>query len=215
MTRESRKKQQTRMAEVIRRLADEYPNSECALHHRNPFELLIAVILSAQCTDARVNKATPALFAAYADAESLARAPLDVVQRLISSITYFKAKSKAIIATADILVREHQGEVPRSMEALTALPGVGRKTANVVRQIAFQIPEGVVVDAHVSRLSQLLGFTSNSNPARIEQDLLPLVPVDERILFTLRLLDHGRKICVARRPACVACVLSDICPSAA
>src|SRR5687768_4353612 len=199
---------------VLKRLKKTYPDAECALHHHNAFELLVATILSAQCTDARVNMVTPALFARYPDAFALAAAKQADVEEIIKSTGFFRNKAKSLIGMAQALVANHGGEVPRTMEELRVLPGVGRKTANVVLGNAYGINEGVTVDTHVARLSRLLGLTKHGDPAKIEQDLMPLFPRTDWALLSHLLIFHGRQVCIARRPRCGDCVLADLCPSA-
>ncbi len=193
-------------------LAEEYPDAECELDHRNAFELLAATILSAQCTDARVNLVTPALFDRYPDPRSLAAADPEELEALIRSTGFFRSKAKNLIGMAAGLVDRFDGEVPGAVADLVSLPGVGRKTANVVRSVALGLP-GLPVDTHVLRLSKLLGLTVDDDPVRVEHELNPMVPAAERGEFSLRLILHGRRVCVARRPACDRCVLADICPS--
>jgi endonuclease-3 len=198
--------------QVVRRLARLFPEASCALHHRNPYELLVATILSAQCTDARVNLVTPALFARYPDARALAVADPAELESLIHSTGFFRAKARNLLAMARQLVERHGGEVPRDLDALTALPGVGRKTANVVLGTAFAIPSGVVVDTHVKRLARRLGLTESTDPAVIERELAQIVPRREWIDLSHRLILHGRKTCAAHRPKCLDCALAPICP---
>jgi endonuclease-3 len=198
---------------VLRRLKRTYPDATCALRHRNPYELLVATILSAQCTDARVNLVTPALFARYPTAHELARADTAELEAIIQSTGFFRNKTKNLIGMARALVAEHGGEVPRTMAELRALPGVGRKTANVILGNAFGINEGVTVDTHVTRLSRLLGFTKHTDAEKIEQDLIPLFPQSDWALLSHLLIYHGRQVCIARRPQCGGCVLSEWCPS--
>jgi endonuclease-3 len=190
-----------------------YPDAQCALHHHNAFELLCATILSAQCTDARVNLVTPVLFARYPTAEALARAKPADVETIIVSTGFFRNKTRSLIGMAQALVADHGGEVPRTMTALLTLPGVGRKTANVILGNAYGINDGITVDTHVTRLSRLLGLTRHEDPVRIEQDLMPLFPRDHWALLSHLLIFHGRQVCIARRPRCGDCVLSDLCPS--
>ena len=204
-----------RAPEILTRLLAAYPDARCALDHRTPFELLCATILSAQCTDARVNLVTPTLFARYPNPAALARANPVEVERIIQSTGFFRNKTRSLIGMARALVANHGGEVPRTMEELRVLPGVGRKTANVVLGNAFGINEGITVDTHVSRLSRLLGLTRHEDPVKIEQDLMPLFPRDHWALVSHLLIFHGRRVCVARRPRCAECVLSDLCPSSA
>lgn len=203
-----------RALEVLGRLKAIYPDAHCALDHRTPFELLAATILSAQCTDVRVNLVTPALFAKYPTPKDLAAARPEDVEELIRSTGFFRNKTKSLLGMAAALTERHGGEVPKDMESLRVLPGVGRKTANVVLGNAFGINEGVVVDTHVTRLSGLLGLTREKDPEKIERDLIALIPRDDWTIFSHLLITHGREVCIARRPACERCVLSSICPSA-
>lgn len=201
-----------RAGQVVRGLAKTYPDAECALHHDSPYELIVATILSAQCTDERVNLTTPALFKKYPDFESLAQSKQAAVEKLIKSTGFFRAKATNIRGMAKAVVEEHGGELPRDLDALVKLPGVGRKTANVVLGVAFGIPTGVVVDTHVKRISNLLGLTTSKNPEIIERDLMPLLPRKEWINYSHRMIHHGRQICIARRPKCTECPLLKICP---
>lgn len=197
------------------RLAIEFPGTAeelCALRHKDPFELLVATILSAQCTDERVNMVTPVLFARYPDASALAVADPEVVEEIIHSTGFFRAKSRNLIGMASALAERFDGEVPTRREDLVTLPGVGRKTANVIRSVAFDLP-GLPVDTHVGRLAIRLGLTSETDPVKVELALDKLVPAAERGAFSLRLILHGRKTCVARTPRCTTCVLADFCPS--
>ena len=212
MPRESAVARRERTREILDRLAEAYPDSRCSLYHRSPFELLVATVLSAQCTDARVNQVTPALFARYPDPASLADASQEEVEVAIGSVNFFRTKAKALIGLSRMLVEEYGGEVPRDMEALTRLPGVGRKTANVVLGVAFGEAEGIVVDTHVRRVAGRLGLTRSDDPEQIERDLLKVIPPERRVVFTHRVIDHGRAVCVARIPRCNLCVLADICP---
>ena len=201
---------------MARRLADEFPGSArelCALRHESPFELLVATILSAQCTDARVNQVLPGLLARYPDPPALASAPVDDVAELVRSTGFYRAKATNLVGMAQGLVGSFGGEVPERLEDLVTLPGVGRKTANVVRSVAFDLP-GLPVDTHVGRLARRLGLTDATDPVRAEADLDRLVPPGERGAFSLRLILHGRRTCVARRPRCGQCILADLCPSA-
>jgi endonuclease-3 len=199
---------------ILERLKRTYPDARTALHHRNAFELLVATILSAQTTDVRVNLVTPALFARYPNAAALARARVADVEEIIKSTGFFHNKAKSIIGMAQGVVADFDGQVPRSMEQLLTLPGVGRKTANVVLGNAFGTNEGIVVDTHVTRLSRLLGLTRQTDAAKIEQALMRLFPREDWALISHLLIFHGRQICIARRPKCGECVLADICPSA-
>ena len=198
--------------QVVRDLVKLYPEVRCALDHRNAFELLVATVLSAQCTDERVNKVTPALFARYPDPAALASADLADVEKLVYPTGFFRAKARNLIALAGALVERHGGEVPADLEALTALPGVGRKTANVVLGNAFSIASGVVVDTHVKRLAFRLGLTARTEPEVIERELNLLLPRKQWIDFSHRLITHGRTTCDALRPRCLECPLKDLCP---
>lgn len=201
-----------RAAQVVESLRAEYGDAECALRHANPFQLLIATILSAQCTDERVNQVTPALFARFPTPAALAAAPLAEIETLIQSTGFFRNKARNIQACCAQIVAEHDGEVPRDMESLVGLPGVGRKTANVVMGTAFREPTGVVVDTHVQRLSRRLGLTKEPSPEKIEQDLMKLLPRAEWIDFSHRMIHHGRRVCKARRPLCETCPMQEFCP---
>jgi endonuclease-3 len=200
---------------IERRLRAEYPDARCELDFRNALELTVATILSAQCTDKRVNLVTPALFARFPDAAALAAADQHEVESLIRSTGFFRNKAKNIIAMARALVDRHGGEVPRTMEELVALPGVGRKTANVILGNAFHLDEGIVVDTHVARLAARLGLTRETDPVKIEQALMPLFPRASWTMLSHLLIWHGRRVCDAKKPRCAECVLRDICPSAA
>lgn len=202
-----------RAPEILTRLLAAYPDASCALDYRNAFQLLCATILSAQCTDVRVNLVTPTLFDRYPTPAALARAKTGDVEAIIKSTGFFRNKAKSLIGMARALVADHGGEVPRTMDELRMLPGVGRKTANVVLGNAYGINEGITVDTHVTRLSRLLGLTRHDDPARIEQDLMPLFPRDHWALVSHLLIFHGRQVCIARRPRCADCVLNDFCPS--
>ena len=200
--------------EILARLEREYPDAKCALDYTTPFELLIATILSAQCTDKRVNMVTPPLFRAYPDLPSMAAARPEDVEEIIRSTGFFRSKTKSIIGVANALLDGHDGRVPDSMEELVRLPGVGRKTANVILGNAFGKNDGIVVDTHVGRLSVRLGFTNETDPVKVEQALMPLFPREKWALLAHLLIEHGRQICEARRPKCPECVLNDVCPSA-
>ena len=195
------------------RLKVAYPEAICALVHDNPFQLLVATILSAQCTDEMVNKATPGLFAVYPDAETMATATPEQIEPLIQTLGLFRSKAKNLASMARTLVEEHDGHVPTSHEELTRLAGVGRKTANVVRSVAFDLP-GLPVDTHVGRISVLLGLTTETDPVKVEHALGKMLPPAEWGSFSLRMILHGRAICIARRPKCSSCPLVDYCPSA-
>ena len=198
---------------TLERLTAEYPEAICELDHSNPFELLAATILSAQCTDARVNMVTPELFARWPTPDLLAVAPPGEVEAVIRSTGFFQAKTRSLQGMANGLIDRFGGEVPHSMADLVSLPGVGRKTANVVRSVALDLP-GLPVDTHVLRLSRRLGLTTETDPVKVEHVLNPMVPAGERGDFSLRLIAHGRRVCFARKPACDVCVLADFCPSA-
>jgi endonuclease-3 len=210
--KETFEEKKRRAALVFRRLKTAYPEARCALDHRSPLELLVATILSAQCTDVRVNMVTPSLFAKYKTAADYARSPRGVLEREIRSTGFFNSKAKSLRAAGAAIAAEHGGRVPDTMEALVALPGVGRKTANVVLGNAFGKDEGFVVDTHVGRLARRLGFTRESDPVKVEQDLLALVPKGRRTLFAHLLIAHGRTLCTARRPLCGECPVEDLCP---
>lgn len=212
--RESGVALKARAKEIFKRLRKRYPDAHCELDHRNAFELLCATILSAQCTDARVNLVTPELFRRYPDAASLSMARPEDVEVIIRSTGFFRNKTKSLIGMANAVVDRHAGHIPDSMEALRVLPGVGRKTANVILGNAFGINAGVTVDTHVSRLSQLLCLSRNTDPERIERDLMELFPQRDWALLSHLLIFHGRRTCIARRPRCGECVLADLCPSA-
>ncbi len=201
-----------RANQVAAELARLYPEAECALFFRTPLELLIATILSAQCTDERVNQVTPGLFSRYRSAADFARAPLPELERAIQSTGFFRNKAKNIKGCCQRLVDEFDGEVPAQLDDLVQLPGVGRKTANVVLGTAFGIASGVVVDTHVGRLSHRLGLTRHRDPVKIERDLMGQLPPEEWIQFSHRLIHHGRRVCQARRPQCEACALLALCP---
>jgi len=201
-----------RARETNRRLAEEYPDALCELDHHNPFELLAATILSAQTTDQRVNMVTPALFARYPDAESLAVADPATVQAIIHTTGFYQNKTKSLVGMATAVVDRFGGEVPTKLEDLVTIPGVGRKTANVVRSVAFDLP-GLPVDTHVGRLARRLAMTTETDPVRVESELNGFIPARERGDFSLRMILHGRRVCDARKPRCGACVLVDFCPS--
>jgi endonuclease III len=201
-----------RIAKIIAGLQKAYPGATCALLHRNPWELLVATILSAQCTDVRVNMVTPELFRRFPDPARLARADQGELEELIRSTGFFRAKSRSLVAMARKLAEDHGGMIPRDLEALTTLPGVGRKTANVVLGTAFGIASGVVVDTHVKRLARRLGLASRTTPEQIEQELMQSVPRALWVNLSHRLIHHGRRVCLARRPRCEICSLARICP---
>jgi endonuclease-3 len=199
-------------AQIVALLKQEYADVECALVHDTPFELLIATILSAQCTDERVNIVTKDLFAKYSSPAALAAVPIRQLEKLIQSTGFFRNKAKNIHDCCVQLVKEHAGQVPADLDKLVALPGVGRKTANVVLGTAFGIASGVVVDTHVTRLSQRLGLTEQNDAVKIERELIAALPESEWIDFSHRLIWHGRRVCKARKPLCEQCVLKEICP---
>ena len=202
-----------RAAEYYRRLSAAYPDAHCALDHENPYQLLVATILSAQCTDKRVNMVTPDLFRRYAAAPALADANPDELEDAIRSTGFFRNKTKSLLGMARAVVERHGGEIPDSMEELTQLPGVGRKTANVILGNAFDKNLGIVVDTHVTRLSNRLGLTRETDAVKIEEDLMPLFPPKQWTMVSHLLIEHGRQICIARAPRCEECPLNDICPS--
>lgn len=204
-----------RMPEILRLLHAEYPDAHCELNFTNPLELLVATILSAQCTDERVNQVTPALFARYPDARALAEADTAELEEIIRSTGFYRNKAKNIQSAARRLVEVYDGQVPADMDQLLTLGGVARKTANVVLGNAFGIAEGVVVDTHVKRLATRLGLTEESAPEKIERDLMALAPRAEWILLSHLLVFHGRRVCFARKPNCPGCVINHLCPSAA
>ncbi|HWL08557.1 MAG TPA: endonuclease III [Planctomicrobium sp.] len=201
-----------RVRTILNVLEKEFPDAVCALTHSNPYELVVATILSAQCTDRRVNLVTPALFARFPTPESLAEAELPEIERLIQSTGFFRAKAKNLSGLAKQLVSRHQGIVPQTLDELVQLPGVGRKTANVVLGVAFKIATGIVVDTHVRRISNLLGLTATQNVEVIERDLMRILPKPSWIDYSHRIILHGRKTCIARRPKCLECPLLPVCP---
>jgi endonuclease-3 len=212
MPRERKADKEARAREIYQILAVTYPDAHCALHHRNAFELTAATILSAQCTDDRVNQVTPALFDAYPDPEALAGAEQEEVEALIHSTGFYRNKAKSLIGMAQVVMTKHGGEIPPRMEDLVHLPGVGRKTANVVLGNAFGIDEGVVVDTHVGRLARRMGFTRQEDPVRIEKDLVRLFPRAWWTMLSHLLIFHGRQQCPARRPRCGGCPVANLCP---
>jgi endonuclease-3 len=198
----------------MQRLAETYPNSRCSLDFHDPLQLTVATVLSAQCTDAAVNRATPALFARFRTAGDYARASQEEMEEHLKSLNFYRNKSRSLIGLGRALVERHGGEVPVDLRALTQLPGVGRKTANVVLGVGFGIAEGVVVDTHVKRIAARLGLTREEDPEKIEQDLLKLLDEGDRVIFTHRMIDHGRATCTARRPFCERCPVAHLCPTA-
>ncbi len=205
---------ESRVLTLIERLKAAYPEAACALHHEDPFQLLVATILSAQCTDERVNKVTPALFRRYPDAAAMKDAPVEDLEELIRTTGFYHNKTKSLLGASRRLAEVHAGRVPRTMEELLELPGVARKTANVVLGTGYGIAAGVVVDTHVYRLSRRLGLTRAGGPGDVERDLMKIVPRDEWILFAHLLIHHGRRICIARKPRCAVCPVRDLCPGA-
>ncbi len=213
-TKTRQPKPQTRLLaeELYRRLLALYPDAKCALNHRNAFELLIATILSAQCTDARVNMVTPALFKRFPKPADFAKASLGEIETLIRSTGFYRNKAKSIQGASKLLVEKFDGQVPRTMDELLELPGVARKTANVVLGNAFGINVGMVVDTHIGRLSRRLGLSKHDDPGKVERDLMNLFPSENWMTLAHLLIYHGRQVCAARKPACERCTLSDICP---
>ena len=212
MPRESLQTKAERTQKIIAGLRKEYPDAHCELNYTNPLELLIATILSAQCTDKAVNQATPKLFGKYRTAQDYAKARPEDIEQMIHSLGFFRNKTKSVVNCCRELVERHGGQVPRTMEELVRLPGVGRKTANVVLGNAFEINEGIVVDTHVARLSARLALTSYTDPEKIETDLQKIVPPEDWTLFSHWLIWHGRRCCYARNPDCPRCVVLDFCP---
>ena len=200
--------------EALAQLREMYPDAHCELDHDGPFQLLVATVLSAQTTDVNVNKATPKLFEHYPDAKTLAAADPKDVEPYVSTLGFFRQKAKSLVGLSKSLVLDHGGEVPRKLDELVKLPGVGRKTANVVLGVIWNAPEGVVVDTHVQRISQRLGWTRNTDPIKIEQDLMKLIPGDQWDMTSHLLIFHGRRTCFARKPNCEACALNTVCPCA-
>lgn len=207
-------KKQERANDIVVRLKQMYPKAKCALDFTNAFELLIATILSAQSTDVRVNIVTKSLFRKYPSPQAFAGASQVEMERDVKQTGFFRNKAKAVIAASKAIVERHNGEVPRTMDELTALPGVGRKTANVVLANAYKIAVGIVVDTHVTRVSARLGLTATDDAVKIEQDLMKLIPQKEWTNFSHRIIAHGRTICIARKPKCAQCALNELCPSA-
>lgn len=200
---------------IYRRLLKQYPDAHCELNYTTPFELAVATVLSAQCTDKRVNLVTPDLFARYPSPAALASAPIEDVESVIKSTGFFRNKAKSITGLARAIVAVHDGALPETMDELVVLPGIGRKTANVILGNAFGKNEGVVVDTHIGRLAKLLGLTKQTNPVKVEQALILLFPRPSWTMLAHLLIWHGRRTCVARKPRCGECVVADLCPSAA
>jgi endonuclease III len=212
LPRETLEEKRRRARAVFSRLAEAYPDARCSLNFSSPLELLVATVLSAQCTDVRVNQVTPALFAKYRTAADYARAAPGELEGDIRSTGFFNAKARSLRRAGAALAAEHAGRVPETMEELTRLPGVGRKTANVILGNAFHKDEGFVVDTHIGRLARRLGFTREQDPVRVEEDMNAIVPKGERTMAAHRLIFHGRQICVARRPRCEICPVNPLCP---
>jgi endonuclease-3 len=203
--------QKAPVTKLLRVLAKLYPDAHCALNFRNPLELLVATILSAQCTDTRVNMVTPALFKTFPSTAAFANADQQILEKAIQSTGFFRNKARSIKEACKIIVEKHEGQVPGTLEELVSLPGIGRKTANVVLGNAFDVP-GITVDTHVGRLSLRLGLTKHHDPVKVEHDLMKLVPKKQWTMFSHRLIFHGRQVCYARKPACSRCALSELCP---
>jgi endonuclease-3 len=214
LPRESRKALRERLASILDELASLYPDSRCSLDYENPLQLVVATVLSAQTTDAAVNRATPALFARFRTAQDFADASQEEMEEHLKTLNFFRNKSRALIGLGRALVERHGGEVPAELDALTQLPGVGRKTANVVLGVGFGMAEGVVVDTHVKRIAARLGLTREEDPEKVEQDLLRVLERPERVIFTHRIIDHGRAVCTARRAFCERCTVAPRCPTA-
>lgn len=202
-----------RVGAILQRLAEHYPKAVCALHHRNAWELMVATILSAQCTDVRVNIVTPALFKRFPTPQAMAKASQTEVEEMIRTTGFFRNKAKNIIGAAQMVVAEFGGKIPQTMDELLTIPGVARKTANVVSGSWYKIPLGVVVDTHVMRITQRLELTKSATPEKIEQDMMQLIPQPAWIDFSHRLIHFGREICIARKPRCADCFLEDLCNS--
>jgi len=203
-----------RVGEILKRLDERYPRATCALHHKSAWELLVATILSAQCTDARVNMVTPVIFAKYPTVEAFAALKPEGLEPDIRSTGFFRNKSKSVVGAARKLMSDFGGQVPRTMDELLQIPGVARKTANVVLGTWFKIADGVVVDTHVQRISRRLELTKNDDPQKIEQDLMKVIPRDKWIIFAHQIIMHGRALCIARKPKCVDCPLENLCHAA-
>ena len=203
-----------RLGRILKQLDRDYPNAECALQHSSAWELLVATILSAQCTDQRVNQVTPHLFSAYPTVEAIAAAPIESLEDLVHTTGFFRNKAKSLKGSAQRIVAEYKGSVPASMDQLLTLPGVARKTANVVTGTWFGKATGVVVDTHVQRISQRLGLTSETNPKKIERALMEVLPRTRWVSYAHQIIHHGRRVCKARQPLCEECNLASLCPSA-
>lgn len=214
LTTETLAEKKSRLKKIITRLKRAYPEAKCSLTHKNPYQLMVATILSAQCTDERVNLVTPKLFAHYPTPKKMAEARLVDIEELIRSTGFFRNKAKSLSGNARMLLVNHGGKMPRTLAELVKLPGVGRKTASVVLGAGFGLAEGVVVDTHVSRICRLLNLSQGKSPEKIERDLIEALPRKDWIIWTHLIIDHGRAVCVARRPDCPACPLKKLCPSA-
>lgn len=212
-SKETLQQKNARVKKIDRRLSKEYPKAHCTLNFKNPLELLVATIMAAQCTDKRVNIVTRDLFKKYRKAGDYAQADPKIFQRQIASVGFFRNKTKSVLGSGQMLLDDYAGKVPQTMEQLLRLPGVGRKTANVILGNSFGIP-GIVVDTHVKRLSGRLGFTAKTDPDKIERDLMKIVPEDRWTMFSHLLVFHGRNVCLARKPDCPQCSINDLCPSA-
>lgn len=212
MPRESLAATKERAGKIVRLLRKQYPDAHCALNHGTVHQLMVATILSAQCTDERVNIVTPELFAKYPTVQAFADADIRELEQAIYTTGFFRAKAKSIQQSARALVEKHGGEIPKTLEELIKLPGVGRKTGSVILGVGFGLAEGIVVDTHVSRISRLLGFTRQTDPVKIEQDLMKIIPNKDWIDFSHLMIWHGRSICKARRPECAICPVSKLCP---
>jgi len=202
-----------RVAEILKRLAATYPNAECALHHRNAWELLVATILSAQCTDVRVNMVTPELFRQFPTPQAMSEASQPALEELIRSTGFYRNKAKSILGAAKKITDDFGGKVPRTLAELTTVPGAARKTANVVLGVAYGLAEGIVVDTHVLRISRRLHLTQATEPKKMEQNLVKIIPKDHWIAYSHEIIHHGRQICIARKPRCVDCTLETLCTS--
>jgi len=213
MPRESLTKKKARALQIIARLKREYPEARCSLDFETPHQLMVATILSAQCTDERVNMVTPALFTKYRNVKAFAEADQKELEKDIYATGFYSNKAKSIRSSAKKLMEEYGGEIPRALDELVKLPGVGRKTASVILGVGFGLAEGVVVDTHVGRISRLLGLTAASEPLKIERDLMKIIPKEAWIDFSHLLIFHGRAVCIARRPRCAECCLAEWCPS--
>lgn len=213
MPRESLKDKQERAEKIVARLRKRYPDARCSLDFGSVHELMVATILSAQCTDERVNMTTPALFKKYPSVKAFAEADLEELQEIIKSTGFFRSKAKSIKNSARALMEQHGGKVPKTLDELVKLPGVGRKTGSVILGAGYGLAEGIVVDTHVKRISNLLKLTNQKDPVKIEQDLMKVIPEKDWIDYSHLLIYHGRAVCIARRPKCAECPVNDLCPS--